>query len=105
MLSGSKLELYFIVEGDRSILLFISELPEQVQEEAEALIRLIQEKGVAILGGRLLTHENGLFELRGEHVRIFYKFSADNRLILLDGLLPDQGDEFLANIQRKAELV
>lgn len=105
MLPSRKFELYFMTDGDKSILFFISGLPEQAQHEAEALIRLIQEEGNTILGGRLLTHENGLFELRGQYIRIFYKFSSDNRLILLDGLLPEQSGEFLDNIRRKAEML
>ena|SRR2546421_3396374 len=103
MLPPSGFELYVIMEGDRSILFFISGLPEDAQQEAEALIRLIQEKGNSIVGGRQVNHGDGLFELRGEYVRIFYIVLTDNRVLLIDGLLPDQGDD-LTNIRRKAGL-
>jgi mRNA-degrading endonuclease RelE of RelBE toxin-antitoxin system len=105
MLLPEGFELFVILEGDRSILFFISGLPENAQQEAEALIRLIQEKGNSIVGGRRVSHDDGLFELRGEYVRVFYKVSADDRIVLIDGLLPDQGEEHLDKIRRKAELL
>lgn len=96
-------ELLVLMEGDKSLLFFISGLPEVAQQEAEALIRLLQERGNSIVGGRLVNHDGGLFELRGEYVRLFYKVSTDNRLILIDGLLLNNGDDFLSNIRRKAD--
>ncbi len=100
----SRLELFYVSDGDSSVQHFLDELPEHAQQEAEGLIRLLQEEGNAIQGGRLTSHEDGLFELSGQYVQIFYKLSSDNRLILLQGL-PSDGIRDLQRIRRKAALI
>jgi hypothetical protein len=87
---------------DGEALSFISKLPKQVQLEATALVRLISSSTVS---DRQIAHTNGLFELRGESVRIFYKFSSDNQPIIIDSLLNEQGEDYLNMIKRKAEMI
>jgi hypothetical protein len=42
----------------------------------------------------------GLFELRGRQVRIFYVFRPDRRTVLLDGMIKKRGDIPTAVLRR-----
>lgn len=99
-----KLECYVNEDGTCPILIFISGLAEQAQAEAEALKTLLEKHGDEI-EGRCSSHGDGLFEIWGEYVRLFYKFTDNDRLILIDGALPEQGNRPLKEILRKANLI
>lgn len=104
MLPLWKLEHYVEEDGSSPILFFVSGLSEDAQAEAEALKRLLQANGDAIKEGQMTAHGSGLFEIAGEHVRIFCKISDDHRVILIDGFPPGQQINLL-EIRRKAELI
>lgn len=51
-----------------------------------------------------LTHTNGLCEFQVESVRIFYVYDSDDDVIVvIDGLLPGDGQDRFDAIRRKAE--
>lgn len=101
---NDELEIYYVSDGDRSVAHFVDQLPPSMQQEAEALIRFVKDSRGQIDGGRLVDHGDGISELKGANVRIFYKFSSNNRLILLEALLASE-TRSLGKIRRKAELL
>jgi hypothetical protein len=60
--------------------------------EAAALIKLVQERGNLLRKPRSEPLGDGLFELRGKQVRIFYVFRPGRRIVLLDGMIKKRGD-------------
>ena len=108
MLPSWKLEHYVEEDGVSPILLFISGLSVGLQAEAEALKELLLKSEDWIEPNQLTDHRNGVFELSGEHVRIFCKFTSDGRVVLIDGLLKSQDSQENAlpdSIFRKADLI
>ena len=99
------LQAYVTEDGACPGRMFLEQLPEELQAEAEALTQLYLEEGEAISGGRLIEHGKDLIELRGEHVRIFFKTSTNRSLIFIDGFLTSQGEAPLIDIHRKAEMI
>jgi phage-related protein len=59
-------------------------------DEAAALLKLLAEKGNLLREPRSKALGQGLFELRGKQVRIFYVFRPGRRIVLLDGLVKKQ---------------
>ncbi len=61
-------------------------------DEAAALIKLAQERGNPLRKPRSEPSGDGLFELRGKQVRIFYVFRPGRRIVLLDGMIKKRDD-------------
>jgi hypothetical protein len=61
-------------------------------DEAAALIKLVRERGNRLRRPRSAPLGGGLFELRGEQVRIFYMFRPGDRIVLLDGMVKKRND-------------
>jgi hypothetical protein len=55
-----------------------------------ALLRLLAEHGNALRPPQSKSLDEGLFELRGHQVRLFYVFRPGKRVVLLDGLVKKQ---------------
>ncbi len=72
---------------------FITALTDvRAHDEANALIRLLGVQGNRLREPRSKSLGNGLFELRGKQVRIFYTFRSGQRIVLLDGMLKKRRD-------------
>jgi hypothetical protein len=56
------------------------------------LIKLVRERGNRLRKPRSAPLGGGLFELRGEQVRIFYMFRPGHRIVLLDGMVKKRND-------------
>jgi hypothetical protein len=69
-------------------------------DEAAALIKLVRERGNTLREPRSKSLGDGLFELRGKSVRIFYIFRPDRRVVLLDGMVKKRTDIPLDVIER-----
>ena len=83
---------------------------QQERANCYALIELLKSWGDEPRVNQRLTHTEVLcfglrvHEIRDETMRIFYLCEDDARVIVVvDVLLPTQGDEFLLEICRKAE--
>lgn len=59
--------------------------------EAVALIKLLEERGNTLRRPHSASLGGGLFELRGDQVRIFYVFRPGRRIALLNGVLKKRG--------------
>ena len=53
--------------------------------EAIALVKLLEERGNLLRRPQSGALGDGLFELRGKEVRIFYVFMPGHAIVLLDG--------------------
>lgn len=72
---------------------FISGLTDvRAFDEGAALIKLVRERGNLLRKPRSAPLGGGLFELRGEQVRIFYIFRPRHRIVLLDGMVKKRND-------------
>lgn len=94
--------------GGRSLIRdFIEGLNERNKVEAVALIRLVEERGNTLRPPHSKSLGEGLYELRGKEVRIFYLFRPNRRIVLLDGLvkkrqrIPAKDLEHARTLQRK----
>lgn len=81
---------YRTAEGRSPIREFISGLMGRNKVEAIALIKLLEERGNTLRRPHSGSLGEGLFELRGHQVRIFYMFRPGRRLTLLDGIIKKQ---------------
>jgi hypothetical protein len=77
---------------------------EQNLFEAAALIEYLQTSGNELREPRSKSLGNGLFELRGKQVRIFYVFRPGNRIVLLDGMLKKRTDIPVRMVRRLRRL-
>ena len=71
---------------------FIEGLTLEDKEEAAALIRALSVRGNRMREPDSKSLGQGLFELRGAQVRIFYTFRSGRRIILLGGLVKKRGN-------------
>jgi hypothetical protein len=70
-------------------------------KEARALIDLLADQGNRLRPPRSKPLGDGLFEMRGQQVRIFYTFRPGRRIVLLDGMVKKRNDipsEVLARV-------
>jgi hypothetical protein len=82
-----------VEEHGTSVRAFISGLTDdRAFDEAAALIKLVRERGNLLRKPRSEPLGNGLFELRGKQVRIFYVFRPGRRIVLLDGMIKKRDD-------------
>jgi hypothetical protein len=56
-------------------------------KEARALVDLLADRGSQLRPPRSKPLGDGLFEMRGQQVRIFYTFRPGRRIVLLDGMI------------------
>ena len=72
---------------------FISGLTDvRAFDEAAALIKLVRERGNRLRKPRSAPLGGGLFELRGEQVRIFSVFRPGHCIVFLDGMVKKRND-------------
>ena len=87
---GWRIEDLITPSKERPIRNFIAGLSGRNLAEAEALIRLLEERGNMLRKPHSRALGDGLFELRRHQVRIFYMFLANRRIVLLDGIIKKQ---------------
>jgi hypothetical protein len=71
---------------------FIRQLEGRDKIEAIALVKLLEEQGSQLRRPQSGALGNGLFELRGKQVRLFYVFVPGRLIVLLDGAVKKRND-------------
>lgn len=71
--------------GGRPVRAFLEGLEGRDLVEALALIKLVGERGNTLREPHSKALGDGLFELRGKQVRVFYLFARGRRVVLLAG--------------------
>lgn len=85
-------DVYETAKGERPAWAFIAGLEGRNRAEAIALVKLLEERGNALRRPHSGALGEGLFELRGKEVRIFYVFLPGRAAILLDGEVKKRDD-------------
>ncbi len=80
-----KIDVYETEKGVRPVWSFIEGLTGRDKVEALALVKLLEEQGNRLRRPQSGALGEGLFELRGKQVRIFYTFLPKRFIVLLDG--------------------
>lgn len=84
------IDVYETEQGENPAWAFIQSLEGRDKAEAIALARLLEEQGNLLRRPHSGTLGEGLFELRGKQVRIFYTFLPKRVIVLLDGMIKKQ---------------
>ena len=91
---------YTTAGGESPVRAFLSGLQGRDRVEAFALIQLLAERGNTLKLPHSRSLGEGLCELRGSQVRIFYVFRPQRRVVLLNGMLKKRGDIPAAVLKR-----
>jgi hypothetical protein len=86
------IDVYETQSGEKPVWAFIESLEGRNKVEAIALVKLLEKRGNALRRPQSGALGEGLFELRGKEVRIFYMFLPGRAAILLDGEIKKRGD-------------
>lgn len=86
------IDVFTTERGEALVQVFISALTGRDRDEAFALVRLLGEQGNALRRPQSGILGQGLFELRGKQIRIFYIFLPGRRAVLLDGEIKKRDD-------------
>ena len=78
-------DVYETEAGERPAWSFIARLTGRDRVEAVALVKLLEERGNTLRRPHSGALGDGLFELRGKQVRLFYMFRPRRVVVLLDG--------------------
>jgi hypothetical protein len=84
------IDVYETEKGEAPAWAFIQALEGRDKAEAIALVKLLEEQGNLLRRPHSGTLGEGLFELRGKQVRIFYTFLPKRVIVLLDGMIKKQ---------------
>lgn len=87
-----KLERLVLDTGASPIQTFLAGLTGEDQVDALALLKLLAQSGHELRMPHSKPLGDGLFELRGRRVRVFYLFRPGLRAVLLDGMVKKRGD-------------
>ena len=79
------IDVFRTERGEALVQVFIGRLLGRDRDEAFALVKLLEEQGNGLRRPQSGSLGEGLFELRGKQVRIFYMFLPARRIVLLDG--------------------
>jgi hypothetical protein len=95
--------------GRRPVRKFVEGLTDsQDKTEAAALLKQLQARGNQMREPQSKALGDGLFELRGEQVRIYYTFRPGRRVILLDGMVKKKDKippEFLERLRKLEQTI
>jgi hypothetical protein len=95
---------YTTASGESPVRTFLSVLQDRDKVEAFALIQLLSERGNTLRLPHSRSLGEGLNELRGKQVRIFYVFRPQRRIVLLDGMVKKRDDIPAAVLKRLRQL-
>ena len=106
---GWAIEEYRTASGESPVRTFLESLEKRDLADALALIKLAEERGNQLREPHSKALGEGLYELRGKQVRLFYTFGPGRRMItLLNGIIKKQDripESALAQARRfKADL-
>jgi hypothetical protein len=93
-------DVYETEQGERPALRFLQGLQGRNEAEAVALVKLLQERGNSLRRPQSGALGEGLFELRGKEVRIFYMFLRNRVAVLLDGEIKKRDDVPARTLER-----
>jgi hypothetical protein len=93
-------DAYETEQGERPALSFLQGLEGRNWSEAVALVRLLHERGNSLRRPQSGPLGEGLFELRGKEVRIFYMFLPNRVAVLLDGEIKKRDDIPVKTLER-----
>jgi phage-related protein len=92
-MAGWTIEDYRTPAGHSLLRQFLDGLEnQQDRKEAAALIKVLQIRGNLLREPLSEALGEGLFELRGDQVRIFYTFRPGRRIVLLHRLVKKRGN-------------
>jgi len=80
-----RIERLVLDTGESPVQTFLEGLTGEDRVDGLALIKLLAESGNALRMPPSKPLGQGLFELRGRQVQIFYAFQHGHRAVLLDG--------------------
>jgi hypothetical protein len=80
-------EEYCTESGENLVLTFLADLSRRDKVEAIALLKLLAERGNVLRLPHSCPLGKGLFELRGDQVRVFYMLGPGRRITLFDGII------------------
>ena len=83
---------------------FLDGLAERPLEEALALLELAKRRGNQLREPKSKALGEGLFELRGHQVRLFYVFRPGRQLLMLDGMVKKRDEIPRDVIQRLRQM-
>jgi len=83
-------DAYATEKGESPAWSFMKGRQGRDKAEAIALVKLLEEQGNALRRPRSGTLGQGLFELRGKEIRLFYMFLPNRVAALLDGEIKKQ---------------
>jgi hypothetical protein len=86
------IDVFRTEQGEALVQAFITALTGRDRDEAFALVKLLGEQGISLRRPQSGILGEGLFELRGKQIRIFYMFLPGGRVMLLDGEIKKRGD-------------
>jgi Phage derived protein Gp49-like (DUF891) len=98
------LDAYETDAGDSPAWSFIGGLEGRDRVEAIALVKLLEEQGNLLRRPQSGALGEGLFELRGKQVRIFYVFLPGRAIALLDGEIKKRDDIPRRTLERMKSL-
>jgi hypothetical protein len=86
------IDAYETDAGEAPVWSFIKQLEGRDRVEAIALVKLLEEQGSQLRRPQSAALGDGLFELRGKQVRLFYVFLPGRLIVLLDGEVKKRDD-------------
>ena len=90
-MAGWTIEDYRTPAGHSLLRQFLDGLENQQDRKEAAASSRFFRYGVTFARASIGSLGEGLFELRGDQVRIFYMFRPGRRIVLLDGLIKKRG--------------
>jgi len=78
--------------GSKPVWAFVQGLEGSDKVEAIALVKLLEEQGNRLRRPQSGALGDGLFELRGKQIRLFYVFLPGRVIVLLDGEIKKRDD-------------
>jgi len=90
--------------GEKPALTFLKALKGRDLADALALLKELREHGNSLRRPHSGSLDDGLFELRGKQVRIFYIFLPERMALLLDGEIKKRNDIPTATLKRMRKL-
>jgi len=94
------IDVYETEVGIKLAWVFMQGLQGRDQAEAIALVKLLEERGNTLRRPHSGALGDGLFELRGKQVRIFYMFLPNRVVVLLDGETKKRDDIPVKTLER-----
>jgi hypothetical protein len=96
-------DAYETEQGSKPAWDFMKDLEGRNKAEAIALVKLLEDQGNALRRPQSGALGDGLFELRGKEVRLFYVFLPNRVSVLLDGEIKKQDSIPPATLKRMRE--